>query len=337
MAPSAPSDARTQGGRNSSAIRPTEDAAARSVRGGARGMLGRRGVGAPISTTYNPNHFKAHKADVPGPVAAAAPPHSVPATGFASRSAGRATPTPADQGGLSGVPSAGPGVTLASAGPSVARTQAAALGGAEHPRTRKLGRKIPSDYWSARAGAEKMRPALSEDAARRSVSAAARGAVGPAEGTHGCAAVKALACGSASLRALRVTAAQPGGAPVLERRSAVDLLSLAGVGEAPRLTIPNPQKSALDARQPPTRVQGTTAGTASHAYPNSSSAVAVAVSALDSTQRAPMASAGSSDARTQRGPCSSATGVDRGQSSAPIRRRQWCAVGRGAGAEKETH
>jgi len=61
MAPSAPSDARTQGGRNSSAIRPTEDAAARSVRGGARGVLGRRGVGAPISTTYNPNHFKGHK------------------------------------------------------------------------------------------------------------------------------------------------------------------------------------------------------------------------------------------------------------------------------------
>ncbi len=54
LAPSAPSDARTQGGRNSSAIRPTEDAAARSVRGGARGVPGRRGEGAPSSGSRPP-------------------------------------------------------------------------------------------------------------------------------------------------------------------------------------------------------------------------------------------------------------------------------------------
>ncbi len=56
-----------------------------------------------------------------------------------------------------GVPSVGPGVTLTSAGPSVARTQGAAFGGA------------------------KCKP---EDAATRSVSAAARGARGLAEGTQ---------------------------------------------------------------------------------------------------------------------------------------------------------
>ncbi len=47
-----------------------------------------------------------------------------------------------------------------------------------------------------------------------------------------------------------------------------------------------------------------------------------AVSAHDVSQRAPLASAGSSDARTQGGPRSSATWADRGQSIAPTRRRQ---------------
>ncbi len=101
---------------------------------------------------------------------------------LAGMSAGGAAPTRADLRGLSSVPSAGPRVILASAGPSAARTQGAAPGGA------------------------KCKP---EDAATRSVSAAVRSARGPAEGTHGRAAVKALANSSASLRALRVTAAQP--------------------------------------------------------------------------------------------------------------------------------
>jgi hypothetical protein len=79
-----------------------------------------------------------------------------------------------------------------------------------------------------------------------------------------------------------------------------------------------------------------------------------AVCAHDVSRRAPLASAGSSDARTQGGPergvskqsqsdsscaarearsvlLSSATWADRGQSSAPIRRRQWCAVVNGVG------
>ena len=56
-----------------------------------------------------------------------------------------------------GAPSVGPGVTLASAGPSVARTQAAALGGSK---------------------------CKAEDAATRSVSAAARGARGLADGAQ---------------------------------------------------------------------------------------------------------------------------------------------------------
>jgi hypothetical protein len=47
LAPSAPSDARTQGDRNSSAIRSTEDAAARSVRGGDSAVRG-RGEWAPF-------------------------------------------------------------------------------------------------------------------------------------------------------------------------------------------------------------------------------------------------------------------------------------------------
>ena len=46
MAASAPSDARTQGDRDSSAIRSTEDEAARSVRGGDMGVPGRRGAGS---------------------------------------------------------------------------------------------------------------------------------------------------------------------------------------------------------------------------------------------------------------------------------------------------
>jgi hypothetical protein len=57
----------------------------------------------------------------------------------------------------------------------------------------------------------------------------------------------------------------------------------------------------------------------------------VAVSAHDPSQRAPLASAGPSDARTQGGPRSSAAWADRGQSSAPARRRQRRAVVRGVG------
>ena len=126
---------------------------------------------------------------------------------LAGGSAGRAAPAPADRGALSSVPSAGPRVTPASAGPSAARTQGAALGGA------------------------KCKP---EDAVARSVSAAARGAWGPAEGTHGRAAVKALACGSASLRALPVTAARPGGAQATERSGGDDALTTAPRGSARR-------------------------------------------------------------------------------------------------------
>jgi hypothetical protein len=54
------------------------------------------------------------------------------------------------------------------------------------------------------------------------------------------------------------------------------------------------------------------------------------LSALDPRPRAHPARAESSDARTQGGPRSSATWTDRGQSSAPIRRRQ---MGAGAGAD----
>jgi hypothetical protein len=46
MAPSAASDARTQSTWRGSATRVGEDAAARSVRGGATGVSGRRGAGA---------------------------------------------------------------------------------------------------------------------------------------------------------------------------------------------------------------------------------------------------------------------------------------------------
>jgi hypothetical protein len=67
---------------------------------------------------------------------------------------------------------------------------------------------------------------------------------------------------------------------------------------------------------------GTTAS-APHPHPNLS---AVAVSAHDVSLRAPLASAGSSDAGTQGGSRSSATRTDRGQRSAPTRRRQRCAV-----------
>jgi hypothetical protein len=63
----------------------------------------------------------------------------------------------------------------------------------------------------------------------------------------------------------------------------------------------------------------------------SPSTFAVAVSALDASQRAPLARAGSSDARTQGSPRSSAAWADRGQSSAPTRRRQRCARASGAG------
>ena len=56
-----------------------------------------------------------------------------------------------------------------------------------------------------------------------------------------------------------------------------------------------------------------------------------AVSAHDVSQRAPLASAGSSDARTQEGPRSSATWADRGQSIAPTRRRQRSAGVNGVG------
>jgi hypothetical protein len=66
---------------------------------------------------------------------------------------------------------------------------------------------------------------------------------------------------------------------------------------------------------------------------NLSSFSSYSVSAHDVSQRAPLASAGSSDARTQGGPRSSATWADRGQSSAPIRRRQGCAEVNGVGTE----
>ena len=69
------------------------------------------------------------------------------------------------------------------------------------------------------------------------------------------------------------------------------------------------------------------------AFPNSSVA---AVSAHSVNQRAPLASAGSSDARTQGGPRSTATRTDRGRSSAPIRRRQRCAGASGAGTNTNT-
>ena len=67
--------------------------------------------------------------------------------------------TPSNASGLTAVsaPSVGPGVTLASAGPSAARTQGAVLGGAKRK---------------------------AEDAAARSVSAAARGARGLADGAQ---------------------------------------------------------------------------------------------------------------------------------------------------------
>jgi hypothetical protein len=69
--------------------------------------------------------------------------------------------------------------------------------------------------------------------------------------------------------------------------------------------------------------KGTTTNPSSLALPSLS---VVAVSAHSGSQRAPLTSAGSSDARTQGGSRSSATRTDRGQSSAPIRRRQRCAV-----------
>jgi len=72
------------------------------------------------------------------------------------------------------------------------------------------------------------------------------------------------------------------------------------------------------------------------AFRVSSTNSVVAVSALDPSQRAPMASAGPSDARTQGGLRSSAAGVDRGRSSAKcVRRRQRCALARGEGTEKK--
>jgi hypothetical protein len=54
LAPSAPSDARTQGDRNSSAIRSTEDEAARSVRGGDSAVRG-RGEWAPFPPSTTPS------------------------------------------------------------------------------------------------------------------------------------------------------------------------------------------------------------------------------------------------------------------------------------------
>ena len=77
MAPTAPSDARTQGDRDSSAIRSTEDAAARSVRGGDSAVRG-RGEWAPFPPSTTP-----------------------PGKQLAGKSAGRAMPDAADQGTLS--------------------------------------------------------------------------------------------------------------------------------------------------------------------------------------------------------------------------------------------
>lgn len=51
MASAGPRDARTQGGRNSSAIRPTEDAAARSAPGAASAARG-RGERTPEGPVY---------------------------------------------------------------------------------------------------------------------------------------------------------------------------------------------------------------------------------------------------------------------------------------------
>jgi hypothetical protein len=228
---------------------------------------------------------------------------------LAGRSAGRAAPTPADRGGLSSVPSAGPRVTLASAGPSAARTQGAALGGA------------------------KCKP---EDAVARSVSAAARGAWGPAEGTHGRAAVKALACGSASLRALRVTAAQP-------RAGAASLISGKGAAHAgaplrPSLAggsnvcIPSSPSGAqrgssagAGALRRPWALYGF--GTGARALPglqplygSSSSTTAVAVSAHSTRPGAPMAPSAPSDAPTEdarRSVCRPRAGRGRSWPSSP--------------------
>jgi hypothetical protein len=150
---------------------------------------------------------------------------------LAGRSAGRATPDTADGGGVC-VSSAGRGVALAIAGPSAARTQGAALGRAEHPRTRERRREIAGVDGRVCADAEEMRPThKTEDAAaRRKVerpsetpgdpqldeaepkhlwpSAAASGARRPVEETLA-ATPSRLSLRSASLRALWVTGARP--------------------------------------------------------------------------------------------------------------------------------
>jgi hypothetical protein len=80
LAPSAPSDARTQGDRNSSAIRSTEDAAARSVRGGDSAVRGRGewapfppAMTAPGTGLLPPHNSTASNFNHPAPVALPGP------------------------------------------------------------------------------------------------------------------------------------------------------------------------------------------------------------------------------------------------------------------------
>ena len=88
---------------------------------------------------------------------------------------------------------------------------------------------------------------------------------------------------------------------------------------------------------PTTAVNDVSVSNFAVAVPAESVAVAVtnksvAFSVQSASRRAPMASAGPSDARTQGGPRSIAAWSDRGRRSAPARRRQRCATARGLDA-----
>ena len=103
-------------------------------------------------------------------------------------------------------------------------------------------------------------------------------------------------------------------------------VSAVSVSAKPVAVAPSTRQSALMSEVAITAVGDV-------AVSKSSSSFAVAVRDLDPSQRAPLASAGPSAARTQGGPRSIAAWSDRGRSSAKCaRRRQRCALARGEGS-----
>jgi hypothetical protein len=132
--------------------------------------------------------------------------------------------------------------------------------------------------------------------------------------------------------------ARPLSGPPSGREAASLPVAEAQASDAARIAVPcsapaTPEAAGESATRSDAPHPATASGTTAHSPSLHHPQLHPAVSAHDVSQRAQLASAGSSDARTQGGSRSSATRTDRGQSSAPIRRRQECARANGVGTE----